>query len=411
MPAPGHRRGSHHTAPLPSHRPLGAGSRGALRPEGLSLLVVLSATPPSGAGPAEGRNVGARLRARAGRRKDGAMHHAEVSRAAAGAADGSGGMQGAGGRGRPAPGGSARALWAGLCPQAPGSARAPRPADWRWAAPGRGSPGRAAMATRRLTDAFLLLRNNAVQSRQLLAEQVSSYGSSSPLNSRSMAAAVSLLPSSYVPCCAEGCPRPRRARCSAPPTPLPPPLSPSPRVGRTEELRADPCGSLPERCSYRSKRRWPSREVVAHWFSLCFPGDKSRTYSVERNSSIRLRAGAVKCSAVGYPHSSMCALTPDTFPPDARKAVRPWARRPGGADAMPSIALWPLLWLFVSLELVTLWWETEKWKTICFETSILRIALPKMGAYQSSFLGEIWTALKTFDYSPGAAGQLSFPGS
>lgn len=85
MPAPGHRRGSHHTAPLPSHRPLGAGSRGALRPEGLSLLVVLSATPPSGAGPAEGRNVGARLRARAGRRKDGAMHHAEVSRAAAGA--------------------------------------------------------------------------------------------------------------------------------------------------------------------------------------------------------------------------------------------------------------------------------------------------------------------------------------
>ncbi|XP_068768407.1 syntaxin-16 isoform X1 [Struthio camelus] len=45
------------------------------------------------------------------------------------------------------------------------------------------------MATRRLTDAFLLLRNNAVQSRQLLAEQVSSYGSSSPLGSRSMAAA------------------------------------------------------------------------------------------------------------------------------------------------------------------------------------------------------------------------------
>ncbi|TFK05044.1 UBX domain-containing protein 7 [Platysternon megacephalum] len=45
------------------------------------------------------------------------------------------------------------------------------------------------MATRRLTDAFLLLRNNAIQSRQLLAEQVSSYSSSSPLNSRSMAAA------------------------------------------------------------------------------------------------------------------------------------------------------------------------------------------------------------------------------
>nr|XP_006125388.1 syntaxin-16 isoform X1 [Pelodiscus sinensis] len=45
------------------------------------------------------------------------------------------------------------------------------------------------MATRRLTDAFLLLRNNAIQNRQLLAEQVSSYSSSSPLNSRSMAAA------------------------------------------------------------------------------------------------------------------------------------------------------------------------------------------------------------------------------
>ncbi|XP_063002801.1 syntaxin-16 isoform X3 [Elgaria multicarinata webbii] len=46
------------------------------------------------------------------------------------------------------------------------------------------------MATRRLTDAFLLLRNNAIQSRQLLAEQVSSYSSSSPLTSRSMAAAL-----------------------------------------------------------------------------------------------------------------------------------------------------------------------------------------------------------------------------
>ncbi|XP_006125393.3 syntaxin-16 isoform X2 [Pelodiscus sinensis] len=46
------------------------------------------------------------------------------------------------------------------------------------------------MATRRLTDAFLLLRNNAIQNRQLLAEQVSSYSSSSPLNSRSMAAAL-----------------------------------------------------------------------------------------------------------------------------------------------------------------------------------------------------------------------------
>ncbi|KAL7985608.1 hypothetical protein Chor_004178 [Crotalus horridus] len=46
------------------------------------------------------------------------------------------------------------------------------------------------MATRRLTDAYLLLRNNAIQSRQLLAEQVSSYSSSSPLTSRSMAAAI-----------------------------------------------------------------------------------------------------------------------------------------------------------------------------------------------------------------------------
>ncbi|XP_032073890.1 syntaxin-16 isoform X2 [Thamnophis elegans] len=46
------------------------------------------------------------------------------------------------------------------------------------------------MATRRLTDAYLLLRNNAIQSRQLLAEQVSSYSSSSPLTSRSMAAAL-----------------------------------------------------------------------------------------------------------------------------------------------------------------------------------------------------------------------------
>ncbi|XP_074066454.1 syntaxin-16 isoform X1 [Macrotis lagotis] len=46
------------------------------------------------------------------------------------------------------------------------------------------------MATRRLTDAFLLLRNNSIQNRQLLAEQVSSYTSStsSPLHSRSAAA-------------------------------------------------------------------------------------------------------------------------------------------------------------------------------------------------------------------------------
>lgn len=31
------------------------------------------------------------------------------------------------------------------------------------------------MATRRLTDAFLLMRNNAIQNRQILAEQVSTY--------------------------------------------------------------------------------------------------------------------------------------------------------------------------------------------------------------------------------------------
>lgn len=72
------------------------------------------------------------------------------------------------------------------------------------------------MATRRLTDAFLLLRNNAVQSRQLLAEQVSSYGSSSPLSSRSMAAAVSLLPSSYCTLLRLGLPG-SRAVCPAPP--------------------------------------------------------------------------------------------------------------------------------------------------------------------------------------------------
>ncbi|NP_001095893.1 syntaxin-16 isoform b [Mus musculus] len=44
------------------------------------------------------------------------------------------------------------------------------------------------MATRRLTDAFLLLRNNSIQTRQLLAEQVSSHTTSSPLHSRSIAA-------------------------------------------------------------------------------------------------------------------------------------------------------------------------------------------------------------------------------
>uniref|UniRef100_H0W9U4 Syntaxin-16 n=2 Tax=Cavia porcellus TaxID=10141 RepID=H0W9U4_CAVPO len=43
-------------------------------------------------------------------------------------------------------------------------------------------------ATRRLTDAFLLLRNNSIQNRQLLAEQVSSHITSSPLHSRSIAA-------------------------------------------------------------------------------------------------------------------------------------------------------------------------------------------------------------------------------
>ncbi|KAM6163210.1 syntaxin-16 isoform 5-T5 [Rhynchocyon petersi] len=44
------------------------------------------------------------------------------------------------------------------------------------------------MATRRLTDAFLLLRNNSIQNRQLLAEQVSSHTTSSPPHSRSNAA-------------------------------------------------------------------------------------------------------------------------------------------------------------------------------------------------------------------------------
>ncbi|XP_051789048.1 syntaxin-16 isoform X1 [Erpetoichthys calabaricus] len=43
------------------------------------------------------------------------------------------------------------------------------------------------MATRRLTDAFLLMRNNAVQNRQMLAEQVSS-SSGSPVNAHSAAA-------------------------------------------------------------------------------------------------------------------------------------------------------------------------------------------------------------------------------
>lgn len=36
------------------------------------------------------------------------------------------------------------------------------------------------MATRRLTDAFLLLRNNAVHNRHILAEQVSNDGGRAP---------------------------------------------------------------------------------------------------------------------------------------------------------------------------------------------------------------------------------------
>lgn len=48
------------------------------------------------------------------------------------------------------------------------------------------------MATRRLTDAFLLMRNNAIQNRQILAEQVSTYEPRRTLNTRSNAA-VSLM--------------------------------------------------------------------------------------------------------------------------------------------------------------------------------------------------------------------------
>ncbi|KAF7711321.1 syntaxin-16 isoform X1 [Silurus meridionalis] len=44
------------------------------------------------------------------------------------------------------------------------------------------------MATRRLTDAFLLMRNNAIQNRQILAEQVSTYEPRRTLNTRSNAA-------------------------------------------------------------------------------------------------------------------------------------------------------------------------------------------------------------------------------
>ncbi|XP_051568699.1 syntaxin-16-like isoform X1 [Myxocyprinus asiaticus] len=46
------------------------------------------------------------------------------------------------------------------------------------------------MATRRLTDAFLLMRNNAIQNRQILAEQVSTYDPRRTLNTRSNAALV-----------------------------------------------------------------------------------------------------------------------------------------------------------------------------------------------------------------------------
>ncbi|CAB1315164.1 unnamed protein product [Coregonus sp. 'balchen'] len=44
------------------------------------------------------------------------------------------------------------------------------------------------MATRRLTDAFLLMRNNAIQNRHILAEQVSTYDPRRTLSTRSNAA-------------------------------------------------------------------------------------------------------------------------------------------------------------------------------------------------------------------------------
>nr|XP_023651111.1 syntaxin-16 isoform X1 [Paramormyrops kingsleyae] len=44
------------------------------------------------------------------------------------------------------------------------------------------------MATRRLTDAFLLMRNNAIQNRQILAEQVSTHDPRRDLSTRSNAA-------------------------------------------------------------------------------------------------------------------------------------------------------------------------------------------------------------------------------
>ena len=62
------------------------------------------------------------------------------------------------------------------------------------------------MATRRLTDAFLLLRNNSIQNRQLLAEQVSSHTTSSPLHSRSIAAVCLQAASDTRPVCTAALP-------------------------------------------------------------------------------------------------------------------------------------------------------------------------------------------------------------
>lgn len=54
------------------------------------------------------------------------------------------------------------------------------------------------MATRRLTDAFLLMRNNAIQNRQILAEQVSTYDPRRTLSTRSNAAvSLRLSPGSF----------------------------------------------------------------------------------------------------------------------------------------------------------------------------------------------------------------------
>lgn len=44
------------------------------------------------------------------------------------------------------------------------------------------------MATRRLTDVFLLMRNNSIQTRQILAEQVSTNAPRRTLSTRSHAA-------------------------------------------------------------------------------------------------------------------------------------------------------------------------------------------------------------------------------